>query len=297
MKYGEPTRVTLTVNPVNDAPVAAANAYTVDEDATLTVPAAGVLGNDADVDGDALSAAVVSGPSHGTLTLNADGSFTYTPEANYYGTDSFTYRAVDPSGAESVATVSLTVSPVNDAPVAVDDAYTATEDAPFSAVVAGVTSLTMVSDPGDYIGQGQTYSFSPATGDVHRRAELRQRRVDQLQRGGRTSGGTWTSPPRTRGCSCRGSYTNAMRFPFQDPGRARAGRLRQRPRVEHPDRLVPGERGGLRPGRRGARLRRHLRAALRGDGPGAARRDPLQRRRRPPPAACSSTTPTPREVR
>ena len=57
--------------------------------------AAGVLGNDADPDGDPLTAVLVSGPSHGTLTLNANGSFTYTPNANFNGTDSFTYRASD----------------------------------------------------------------------------------------------------------------------------------------------------------------------------------------------------------
>ena len=55
-----------------------------------------MLGNDTDPDGDTLTAAVVdSAPSHGTLTLNADGSFTYTPAANFNGTDSFTYRASD----------------------------------------------------------------------------------------------------------------------------------------------------------------------------------------------------------
>ena len=55
-----------------------------------------MLGNDADPDGEhALTAVLVSGPAHGTLTLNADGSFTYTPDANYSGPDSFTYRASD----------------------------------------------------------------------------------------------------------------------------------------------------------------------------------------------------------
>ena len=77
-----------------------------------------MLGNDTDVDGDTLTAVLVSGPAHGTLTLNADGSFTYTPDANYNGSDSFTYKANDGSADSNVATVSLTVSAVNDAPVA-----------------------------------------------------------------------------------------------------------------------------------------------------------------------------------
>ncbi len=73
----------------------------------MTIAAAGVLGNDSDVDGDSLTAVLVSGPAHGTLTLNADGSFTYTPDANYHGSDSFTYKANDGSLDSNVATVSL----------------------------------------------------------------------------------------------------------------------------------------------------------------------------------------------
>ena len=71
---------------------------------------------------------VVSEPSHGTLTLNADGSFTYTPFSDYNGPDSFTYVANDGSVDSNVATVSITVTEVNDAPVAGDDAATVAED-------------------------------------------------------------------------------------------------------------------------------------------------------------------------
>ena len=78
-----------------------------------------MLGNDTDVDGDTLTAVAASaGPAHGTLTLNADGSFTYTPAANYNGTDSFTYKANDGTADSNVATVTITVDAVNDAPVA-----------------------------------------------------------------------------------------------------------------------------------------------------------------------------------
>ena len=101
--------VSLTVTAVNDAPVAAGDAYAADEDSPLTVAAPGVLGNDTDVDGDTLSAVLVSGPAHGTLTFNGDGSFTYTPDANYNGPDSFTYKANDGSADSNVATVVLTV--------------------------------------------------------------------------------------------------------------------------------------------------------------------------------------------
>src|SRR5205823_1669650 len=83
--------------------------YSTPEERALNVTAPGVLGNDTDVDGDALTAVLVAGPSHGALTLNPNGSFTYTPATAYTGPDSFTYKARDPSGAlSSVATVSLT---------------------------------------------------------------------------------------------------------------------------------------------------------------------------------------------
>src|SRR5207237_5526098 len=122
-------------------------------------PAAGVLANDTDIDGDVLTATLVSGPSHGTLALNADGTFTYTPAANWNGADSFTYQTSDGPVATGPTAVSLTVRAVNDAPVALDDAYSTTEEAPLSVTVPGFTSLTMTSDPGDYIGQGRTWSY------------------------------------------------------------------------------------------------------------------------------------------
>jgi hypothetical protein len=76
-----------------------------------------VLSNDVDSDGDALTAWLVAGPQHGTLLLDRTGAFVYTPAANFFGEDLFTYTANDPSGASSIASVRLTVRPVNDAPV------------------------------------------------------------------------------------------------------------------------------------------------------------------------------------
>ena len=83
-------------NTENNSPVAKSDTFSVDEDETLTIAASsGVLTNDADADGDTLSATLVTGVDHGTLTLNADGSFTYKPDDDYHGTDSFTYLATD----------------------------------------------------------------------------------------------------------------------------------------------------------------------------------------------------------
>src|SRR5436190_2026254 len=122
--------VTITVTPVNDAWVAAIHdCYPTIEDTQLTVSAPGVLANDSDVDGDTLSAILVGGPTHGTLTLNTDGSLVYMPALNFNGTDSFTYKAGDGQAQSGVATVTITVTPVNDAPVAAnDDSYTTPAD-------------------------------------------------------------------------------------------------------------------------------------------------------------------------
>src|SRR6185437_11992116 len=90
--------VTITVTPVNDPPgtsgaIVADDSYTTPEDTTLTVVAPGVLANDGDVDGDPLTSILVVGPTNGVLTLNTNGSFTYTPTLNYNGPDGFTYKA------------------------------------------------------------------------------------------------------------------------------------------------------------------------------------------------------------
>ncbi|MFH1842062.1 MAG: Ig-like domain-containing protein, partial [bacterium] len=129
--------VTITVDPVNDVPVAVDDAYTTDEDTPLVVDdAAGVLGNDPDVDGDSLSASLVSGPTNGILTLNANGGFTYTPDADFNGSDSFTYVANDGLLDSAAATVSIMVTPVNDAPGAADDAAVTDEDTAVTIDVA-----------------------------------------------------------------------------------------------------------------------------------------------------------------
>ena len=108
--------------------MAANDSYTTAEDTPLTAPAPGVLANDSDADGDTLTATLVSGPAHGTLALNANGSFTYTPAANYCGPDSFTYTLGDGHGGSDTATVSITVVCVNDPPDAVADSYTTNQD-------------------------------------------------------------------------------------------------------------------------------------------------------------------------
>jgi VCBS repeat-containing protein len=84
---------------------------------TLTGGAASVLTNDTDAENDALTAALASGPSSGSLTLNPDGSFSYTHDGSGTVSDSFSYRASDGSTASNMVSVTITVSPVNAAPV------------------------------------------------------------------------------------------------------------------------------------------------------------------------------------
>ncbi len=115
--------VIITVTPVNDAPVAVDDEYTVAEKETLTIGAPGVLANDYDVDGDTLTAILVDTVTNGALTLNADGSFTYIPTEYFNGTDSFTYKASDGELESDLAVVTITVTPVNDWPIANDDFY------------------------------------------------------------------------------------------------------------------------------------------------------------------------------
>ncbi len=101
----------LQLTGANNAPQVVDDSYSVDEDATLTVSAAGILANDSDVNGDTLSASVKTGPTNGSVMLNGDGSFTYTPNVGFSGTDSFTYIANDGTDDSSEATVTLTVVP------------------------------------------------------------------------------------------------------------------------------------------------------------------------------------------
>jgi len=152
--------VNVTVNaaePTNAAPVALADSYSTNEDVALAVVGPGVLGNDTDGDNNPLTATLVTGPSHGELTLNADGSFTYTPNANYNGTDSFAYRANDGAADSAPVTVDLTVTAVNDAPAAVSDTTTAL--AGKSIVISAGTLLANDTD-----ADGDTLSITGVGG-------------------------------------------------------------------------------------------------------------------------------------
>ncbi len=138
-KASNTVTVTITVESVNDAPIAENDSgYSLDEDTSLTIAAPGVLFNDTDADLDPLTASEVTGPANGDLILKSDGSFTYTPSPNYNGLDSFTYTANDGVDNSNAATVSITIRPVKDITVAVDDYYHTTLDQALNVPTPGV---------------------------------------------------------------------------------------------------------------------------------------------------------------
>lgn len=172
--------VTINVQNVFDPPVAHDDTYNATEDTVLQVSAAdGVQKNDENPDDVTLNAVVVSPPTKGQIVLNADGSFTYTPNLNANGQDTFTYRLNPGSGQSNVATVTINIAAVNDPPVANDDTYTTNEDTPLVVTAANnvllndtdvdSTSLIflVVSQPQHGTltavnGQAGTFTYTPA---------------------------------------------------------------------------------------------------------------------------------------
>ena len=157
-------RVDITVTPTPDPPVAGDDAYTTDEDTPLSVPAPGVLANDADVDGDLVGVVVASTtqPPNGSVTMQADGSFIYTPNLNFNGTDTFQYQVTDSLGVTDTATVTLTVNPIQDAPIGGPDFYTVTEEEVLTVPAPGVAANDVDPD-GDMLSTTVVVSTTNGT--------------------------------------------------------------------------------------------------------------------------------------
>ncbi len=150
--------VRVTVVALNSAPVADHDSYSTNEDGALTVATPGVLGNDTDPESSTLTAVLVTDVAHGTLVLAADGGFSYTPQANFNGVDSFTYEANDGTVSSASAMVTITVTPGNDAPVAIAQSATVDED--------GTVEITLTGS--DIDGDSLNYALAgtPAHGSV-----------------------------------------------------------------------------------------------------------------------------------
>ncbi|HEX8169718.1 MAG TPA: Ig-like domain-containing protein [Thermoanaerobaculia bacterium] len=164
-------KVTINVaTGTNHAPVAANDTVAAVEDTTANVAAPGVLSNDTDVDGDALSAALQTPPSHGTVSLAANGGFTYTPAANYFGPDSFTYIVSD-TKASSTATVAITVASVNDDPEVKAATFSVDENSPAGTLV-GKVKVTDVDTADAHTfailggNTGGAFAINPSTGAI-----------------------------------------------------------------------------------------------------------------------------------
>jgi alpha-tubulin suppressor-like RCC1 family protein len=185
-----PATVTVTVGCPNTAPNAADDTATTNEDTHVIVD---VLANDTDINGQAvtLKASSVSDPANGTTAVDPDGRrVRYTPDADFSGTDTFTYKATDGLADSAPATVTITVEPVGDAPVAVDDTASTDEDtavtfevlandtdidgpslaivgvsdpAHGSAAIASASTVTYTPDPGYCLTDGFTYTVSDGT--------------------------------------------------------------------------------------------------------------------------------------
>ncbi|MGC9399613.1 MAG: SdrD B-like domain-containing protein [Anaerolineae bacterium] len=132
---------TLTTT-ANHPPVALADTYVVTKNTTLTVTAPGLLTNDSDADGDALSVLLQSNVSHGSLSIGTDGAFSYTPNAGYLGEDAFTYKASDGDALSDLVTATLIIT--NHAPVALADTYVVTKGTTLNVTAPGL--LTNDSD-------------------------------------------------------------------------------------------------------------------------------------------------------
>ena len=160
---------------VNGDPTAGDDSNTTTEDTPVS---GSVADNDVDPDGDTLTFYVEQGPANGSIEFNEDGTYTYTPDPGYVGTDTFTYEANDGRGGTSIATVTITVeADPNQAPVAEDDASTTTMDSDVSGSVSGNDSDPDGDNLTFYIEQGPsngsivlnadgTYTYTPDPGYV-----------------------------------------------------------------------------------------------------------------------------------
>ena len=245
------------------------------------MPAPGVLGNDADPDAaTTLSAVLVSGPAHGVLTLNADGSFTYQPDANYSGPDSFVYRASDGTLQSGDTSVALDVTAVADPPTAGTDGYTIAEDTLLTVTAPGVlandadpdagTTLTAVLVSGPAHGTltlnadgSFTYSRTPTT--TARTASSIAPATARLQSGDTsvTLAVTAVADPPTAGTD---GYTIAEDTPA-DGARARRARQRHRPGRRHDPERGARERPGPRHADAQPRRQLHLQPDANYSGP------------------------------
>jgi len=158
--------VSVAITPVNDPPVANAQTTATIEDTAVAISVSG-----SDTEGSSLTYAIVGSPPNGTLSGNLP-NVVYTPKANFSGTDSFTYRVNDGAANSAAATVGITVSPVNDAPVATARTLSVVKNTPAAATISGTDAdgnplnYAVLTNPthGALSGTPPNLTYTPATG-------------------------------------------------------------------------------------------------------------------------------------
>ena len=163
------TTVTVTVNPVDDPPVAVNDSASTLEDTPANID---VLANDTDPDSVTLTVTSLTQPLSGSTVVEADNTITYTPNAGFFGVDTFTYRANDGLTDSNIATVNVTINEVTDPPVAVDDSASTLEDTPVNvdvlandtdpdSVTLTVTNLTQPTNGTATVELDGTVTYAP----------------------------------------------------------------------------------------------------------------------------------------
>jgi VCBS repeat-containing protein len=205
--YSAAVTVTIDVTQVPDAPAATDDAYAISEDGSLVAGAPGVLGNDTDADGDPLTASMVTTTAHGSLSLAADGSFTYAPAGNYHGTDTFTYTAADGTSSSVAATVTFTVLPVNDPPQPAADS---------AGVIAGDSVLVdVVANDSDV--DGDALSLVSVGTPSHGTAAIEGSRIRYVAAAGYVGTDTFRYRVGDGTSSALGTVTVAVKLPPATP--------------------------------------------------------------------------------
>ncbi len=166
--------VTITVNNINDAPLADNDAFMTNEDSANS--ALDVLAGDMDIDGDTLAISAVGAPSQGGSAINGSTIITYTPASNFFGAEIFTYTATDGHGGYATARVTVTVNAINDPPTADDDTFPVDEDSADNplAVLDGdsdiegdpltIFAIGLPDQGGNAINSDSVVTYTPAPG-------------------------------------------------------------------------------------------------------------------------------------
>lgn len=163
--------VSVSQSSNNAPPLTVKDDYQTDEDVELTVDAVnGVLANDSDPDGNIVNVELLNPAANGAVVLAADGSFTYTPDADFSGTDSFVYRVTDDDGSVAVGTASITVGANNDAPVIEAQSFTIAENSGNATLVGVVAASDVEGDDLSFAitagNDGGAFQIDPDSGAI-----------------------------------------------------------------------------------------------------------------------------------